>query len=1286
MPKRCATRPSGCASFVRSTAGPGGHHREVARAAALSRAALEHRGAVVAADRDELLAGLEALAEGRAGTISAQADRAGLTGFLFSGQGSQWSGMGRELLERYPVFAESFEDICARLESVLGCPVREVILDGGERLDGTLFAQCGLFAVEVALFRLLESFGVTPDFVAGHSVGEVAAAHVAGVLSLGDAVTLVCARAGLMGELPSGGVMLAVNAGEAEVAEVLLGVEGAVGIAAVNGVRSVVVSGVESAVEVVAGRVGERGWRSSRLRVSHAFHSPLVEPVLERFGEAVAGLRFAEPVIAFVSTVDVAAAASTADYWVRNVRDTVRFADAVAHLHAQGVTRFVEIGPDAVLSAVGPDCLAEDATAAFVPLLRRDQPEVRALATGLARFQVHGGTLDWAAYLPAAARVELPTYAFQHRRYWLDNTEPAHRGDHPLLDAAVELAEEDGFLLSGRLATRAQTWLGEHTVLGATVVPGSVFAELALHAAAKVGVGEVAELTLDAPLVLPEHGVVELQLKIGSPGAAGHRPLTVHARPSEDGTPWTCHAHAVLGPVVAAPRTEPVEWPPRDATALDVGSAYTEFAAAGLEYGPAFRGLRAAWRSGDEIFADIALPELDDTGRYGLHPALLDASLHAMRHLHENEGDRIVLPFAWNGIALRRTGATALRVRISPVAADVARIELADTTGAPVGVVESLAVRPVSAAQLGHHESLYAEDLVPATLPAGPEPSVLTCADLAELPDRELPAVVVLPAGAEADPVAAAGRALGAVRAWLAEDRFADTRLALRTRNARTDPAAAAVWGLLRSVQQEHPDRFLLADLEGTDSTEIPAAAWNVPGGQLVLRGGAVLVPRLSPVPLSRITGRHGAAWDPGGPVLITGGLGTLGAALARHLAADCGVRELVLTGRRGPDTPGAAELAAELAELGATARIVACDVAERDAVAALLAEHPVTAVVHAAGVVDDGLVTGLSEERLRAVLAPKAQGARWLDELTRDRELTDFVLFSSAAGMLGAAGQSAYAAANAALDALARDRRAAGLPATSLAWGLWERRSGITGRLAEADLTRIARAGMRPLATAEALELFDLARAVVDEPVLAPMRLDRAAIRAGGPVPAMLRGLVRVTPAPAAGVSVAPTALSGPDREKALLALVRAEAAKVLAYDSPSAVAEHRTFAELGVDSLAAVELRNRLSHATGLRLPAVVVFEYATPVALAGHLHESMPAADGARTVPVLAELDQLESALAGAEPAAVDRAKLRMRLTALLAKYGGEEQTGSGPEQDLSSASDDELFDFVDDLGAS
>ncbi|MFF9264227.1 SDR family NAD(P)-dependent oxidoreductase [Streptomyces longwoodensis] len=1322
----------------------------VARAAGVGRAALECRGAVVAADRAELLAGLEELAGG--GGLRGVAGRGGLTGFLFSGQGSQWSGMGGELAQAFPLFGEVFGDVCGRLEERLGFGLREVVLNGDDAVDGTVVAQCGLFAFEVALFRLVESFGVVPDFVVGHSVGEVAAAHVAGVLSLEGAVRLVAARAVLMGELPSGGAMLAVGVPEAEIGEVLQGLSGVVEVAAVNGASSVVVSGDAAAVALVEGMAAERGWRHRRLRVSHAFHSPLVEPVLDRFREAIEGIAFGRPRLGFVSSVEVGAGADSVEYWVRNVRQTVRFADAVGHAWQQGVTRFVEIGPDSALSAAGADCVPDDAGVSFVALQRRERPQARALAEGLARFHVAGGSVDWAAYLPPAGHVDLPTTAFQRQRYWLTtDSVPTHPGGHPLLEATVELAEEDGFVLSGRLDSRSQTWLADHTVLGSTVVPGSVFAELALHAAAEAGLAGVVELTLETPLLLPEDTSVEVQLRVGAPGAAGERPLAVHARPAGETAPWTTCARAVLGSVTETPRANATAWPPPDATPIDVGTAYADFAVAGLEYGPAFQGLRAAWRRGEEVFAEIALPDLTGSGgRYQLHPALLDAALHALRYLDGTPDDRALLPFAWNGLAVSRTGATALRVRLSPLAAGSARLDLTDPEGAPVGLVDALVVRPVTAAQLGQQDTLFAEELVPATPSADPEPAVVTCTDLAELAelgepaelaDREPPAVVVLRPRPEDDPALAAGWALDAVQAWLAEDRFAGSRLALCTRNARRDPAASAVWGLVRSAQQEHPDRFLLADIEDPDvedgtpmrtdntpartngtpahadgththpdgthdraaaepDTTIPAAVWNVPGGQVVVRDGVPLVPRLTPLALAALPAlpeRRDAARPFTGPVLVTGGLGTLGAALARHLAAHCGVRDLVLTGRRGPDTPGAAALADELARLGAVPRIVACDVTDRDAVAALLEEHPVTAVVHTAGTVDDGVVTALSQERLTAVLAPKVLGARWLDELTRDRELTDFVLFSSAAGLLGSPGQGAYAAANAALDALARRRRAAGLPAVSLAWGLWEETSGITAHLTDADRARIARTGLRPLATSEALELFDLAR-TTDEPVLAPLRLDRAAVRSAGPVPAVLRGLVRGAPAPATGAQAGEdptstttlTSLSGPEREKALLALVRAEAAAVLAHDSPDAVLGHRTFAELGVDSLAAVELRNRLAARTGVRLPAAVVFEHPTPAALAAHLSASLPDPDGTAGISVSAGIDQLEVALTDAAPGTVDRTELRMRLTALLAKYGGDAQTGGDertsatPEADLSSASDDELFTLVDDFG--
>ncbi|MGW1880675.1 SDR family NAD(P)-dependent oxidoreductase, partial [Streptomyces sp. NPDC001975] len=1234
----------------------------LAFATATTRAALEHRGAVVAADRDELLAGLAELADGAPGAVRAVADPGGLTGFVFSGQGSQWSGMGRELVERYPVFAESFADVCGRLESVLGRPVRGVVLDGGDRLDETLFAQCGLFAVEVALFRLLESFGVVADFVVGHSVGEVAAAHVAGVLSLDDAVTVVCARAGLMQELPSGGAMLAVNATEAEVAEVL---SGEVGIAAVNGVRSVVVSGVESAVEAVAAQARERGWRNTRLRVSHAFHSPLMDPVLDRFRAAIAGVTFATPSIPFVSTVDVGMAPVDAGYWVRNVRDTVRFADAVAHLHEQGVTRFVEIGPDAALTAVGPDCLPEDATAAFIPLLRRDQPESVTLPTGLARFHAHGGRIDWARYLPAADPVDLPTYAFQRRRYWLDNAEPvdptalgALPAGHPLLGALVALPGAIDTVLTGRLSLRAQPWLADHQVTGTVLLPGTAFVELARHAAELLGDSQLDELTLEVPLVLPAEGALALRVAVAEPDDAGSRGIEVHSRPEGSTAPWTRHATGVLAgsgdDVVGA---DLVQWPPADAEPVDLDGFYPRLADTGLGYGPAFQGLRAAWRRGDEIFAEIALPDQprSQAGEFGLHPALLDAALHALA-LRGDDGLR--LPFVFRGVRWYDTGATALRVRLTVVGEDAVRLDLADGGGAPVGAVERVVLRALTGelrtpARL---DSVYRLDWTPARTghprPAGAD--VLFRVE--DTPVAERTAAV-----------------LDRVRGWSAEEPPQGARLVLVTHGAVAatadevpDPAGAAVWGLVRSAQIEWPDRFVLLDTNDPTVTDADlTAALAIDEPQLALRAGRVFVPRLARV--SEVVGD--APWSAGDVVLVTGASGTLGGLVARHVVERHGVRGVVLASRRGGDAPGMAELVAELRELGAEVAVVACDVADRDAVAALLAAHAVTAVVHAAGVVDDGLVTGLTEERLAAVLAPKVLGARWLDELTRDRDLTRFVLFSSASATLGNAGQAAYSAANAYLDALARQRHAAGLPATSLGWGLWEQRSGITGELSEADLARIARGGVAALPTTEALALLDAAVGLGEAAVL-PMRLDTPALHRLDPLPTVFAGLVRGRrrTRQQSGWADRLRALPVPERRRAALDLVRTQAAGVLDLAGAEQVGAEQSFSDLGVDSLTALELRNRLGTATGLRLPTTLVFDHPTPAALAGFV---LAEAGDPQTAP---EPPALTVTAAADEPIAI---------VGMACRYPGGVGT---PEQlwDLVAAGGDGISAFPADRG--
>ncbi|MFJ4658842.1 type I polyketide synthase [Nocardia sp. NPDC088792] len=1493
--------------------------------------------------RAVLLAGSDGVSEIARGTALE-----GPSAFLFSGQGAQRAGMGHELYERFPAFAAAFDEICALFDTGLDRPLREVIRTEPDLLEQTGYTQPALFAVEVALFRLLESWGVTPDFVAGHSIGELAAAHVAGVLSLADACTLVAVRGRLMQNLPAGGAMVAIRASEAEVLPVL---SQRVNIAAINGPNSVVVSGDQDAVEEVVARFADR--KSTRLRVSHAFHSPRMDPMLDEFREVAAGLTYAVPRIPVVSNLTGAVIESfDADYWVRHVREAVRFADGIQTLAEAGVCAMLELGPDGVLCAMAQETTQVPA----LPALRKDRDEQSALLTGLAQLYVTGVPVNWAALhtVPDPRRIDLPTYAFQRERYWptLAPGDVAAAGltspEHPLLGAVVEPADADGAVFTARLSTATHPWLADHVVGGAVVFPGTGFLELALHAGDRLGCPRVAELTLATPLVLPEGEQILLQVLVGAADESGYRALSVYSR-QDDGA-WTRHAAGTVAPEAepAPPAGTEQDWPPA-ANGADIDELYASFADAGLSYGPAFRGLRGAWRVGAEVFAEVALPVGEATG-FGMHPALLDAALHAsaLGGFVERE-DVAHLPFVWSGVSLYATEATVLRVIIAPAGRDAVSLRVFDAAGHPVAFVESLTVRPVDTGQLGrtpHRDALFRVEWTAVPVPHANSDYDITVFECPPTVDGVVEAVH-----------AATQRTLEAMQRWLGEDRPENARLIVLTRGAMaarageqvTDLAHAAVWGLVRAAQAENPGRIMLADLE--ESTARDAISQNAHDAiaanardvivqtlpetgepQVAIRSGAVFAPRLTraarqdvlvppagesswrldiagqgtlenlvlvadpaartplaagevriavraaglnfrdvlnalgmypgdagllglegagvvieigpgvtdlavgdrvmgllsgafgpvtvadrrlitklpagwtfaqgasttlvfltayyglvdlaeiragtkvlvhaaaggvgmaAVQLARHLGAevfgtagpgkwdalrelgiedshiassrtldfeaqflavtegrgidvvvdslarefvdatlrllpHGGrfleigktdirdadevaaahsgvsyqafdlieagpqriqqmlaalvelfetgalkplpvtVWDIGqardafryvsqarhigkvvltvpaslanGTVLITGGTGVLGGLIAEHLVTAHGVRRLVLTGRRGI---APTELIAELGEAGAQVTVVACDLADREAVAGLLATIPdLAGVVHAAGVVEDTLIGSMSPQQLDAVLQPKADAAWHLHELTRDLDLAEFVLFSSAAGVFGNAGQANYAAANAFLDALAQQRRATGLPGLALAWGMWEQRSGITAHLGAADLARMARAGSRPLSTAEALALFDTAREL-GEPALVPVRLDTA--RLPDALPPLLRGLAR----PAARRSVGAVtgdgttlaqrlhAMTESQRQQALLDLVTGHTATVLGHTGAGAVEPARAFGDMGFDSLTAVELRNRLSADTGLRLPATLVFDHPTPQALAEFLRTEL------------------------------------------------------------------------------
>ncbi|HVG94680.1 MAG TPA: type I polyketide synthase, partial [Planctomycetota bacterium] len=700
---------------------------DIAFSLATTRSHFDVRAGVVVppgeAGRRALGEALEALAGGQrpAGTVR-DAATSGKLAILFSGQGSQRPGMGRGLYDAFPVFREAFDAAFAELDPHLERPLREVVFaepgsDDAAHLDQTAFTQPALFALEVALFRLLESWGMTPDLLLGHSVGELVAAHVAGVLSLPDACALVAARARLMQVLPVGGAMTALQATEDEVRSLL---SDGVDIAAINGPSATVVSGDEEAVRAVAARVEALGRKVKHLRVSHAFHSSRMDPMLEDFRAVVRTLTFHPPRIPIVSNVTGALARAdelaSSEYWVRHVRAAVRFADGVRTLEAQGVSTFLELGPTSVLTAMAAESAAAEALggAAFLPTLRGERPEALALTAAVAALHARGHALDWGAFFaPWSPRaVALPTYAFQRQRYWHEARLPStsHVADaglssaeHPLLGAAVALADGHGQLFTGRLSLRTHAWIAAHSVYGAVLVPGTGVLEMALLAANRLGMGQVEELVLEAPLALSGAAAVHLQLTVAPPDEAGRRALALYGRTESESpdAPWVRHATGALGPAAKAPSVDLSVWPPPGAVRLETDGLYERLAAAGFTYGPEFQGLRAVWRRERELFVETELPPsvAPTSHAFGLHPALLDAALHALA-FDADEGAAVGLPFSWTGVTLHAAGASRVRVRIARQSADSLALTVADDQGQPVASVDGLLLRALAPSAL----------------------------------------------------------------------------------------------------------------------------------------------------------------------------------------------------------------------------------------------------------------------------------------------------------------------------------------------------------------------------------------------------------------------------------------------------------------------------------------------------------------------------------------------------------------------------------------------------------
>ncbi|WP_409490914.1 SDR family NAD(P)-dependent oxidoreductase [Amycolatopsis sp. cmx-11-12] len=1170
---------------------------DIAWSLARGRSALEHRAVIVGDDRADLLEGLSAVAggEAREGVVTglAPGDRGDVV-FLFPGQGSQWAGMATRLLASSPVFATRIRECETALAEYVDWSLTDVLLgeDGAPSLERVDVVQPVLFAVMVSLAEVWRSYGVEPGAVVGHSQGEIAAACVAGALSLQDAAKVVALRSQAITAIAGLGGMTSLALPADDVERRITRWDGRISIAAVNGPSATVVSGdIEALDELFAECVAD-GVRSRRIPVDYASHSAHVERIEGEILRVLGGIRPEPSRVPFFSTVTGEWLDTTemdAGYWYRNLRHTVRFAPAISRLAELGFGYFVECSAHPLLTMGVQDLL--DGTGAVVTgSLRRDHGGLDRMLASIAEVYVVGRDVDWS--LPRGRWADLPTYPFQRETFWL--TPGNGTGDvsglgvratgHPLLGAAVDVGDAGQLVLTGRLARDAQPWLADHAVLGSVLFPGTGFVELAAQAGAAAGCERIDELTVTAPLILPEHGAVLIQVVVGEGDPSGRRSLDVYSR-QEDAEDWTRHATGALSAEVVGVTDELTQWPPA-ATEVGIDGVYDRLLDQGYVYGPVFLGLRKVWRAEGEIFAEVSTDE--DTEAFVLHPALLDAALHALLPGVVDDDDRLVLPFSWSGIRILASGASTLRVRFTLTGDDTAKVVVADETGALVAVADSLVMRPVAREALRENISgtLYGIDWHGVAI-RGTAPADVV--------------VTEAPTGPAAD---VTKRMLEVLR----ESLSGTDRLAVVTRGAIAvgdedvaDLGQAAVWGLVRTAQTENPGRFLLIDAPGDVADETLAGALASGEPQVALRDGQAFVPRLARrFPEATSTVDWGS-----GQVLVTGGTGALGALLARHLVRQHGVRDLLLVSRQGPDAPGAAELREELG-----AEIVACDVADRDALAALLAEHPVSAVIHTAGVLDDGVIESLTSEQVDRVLRPKVDAAWNLHELTDN--LKAFVLYSSVTGILGAAGQGNYAAANTYLDALAHHRHAQGLPATSLAWGLWEQTSGMTGRMADVDVRRMARTGLLPLTTDAAMEAFDLAVSAGD-PVFAVTTVDTVTLRArADDVPAMLSGLVKRPQRRAKAAAASPLAelagLAPEEREEALVGLLREQVADVLGHADAEGIDARRAFQELGLDSLTAVELRNRVASVTGLRLPTTLVFDHPSPVALAAYLSDRL------------------------------------------------------------------------------
>lgn len=878
---------------------------DVGYSLATSRALFDHRAVVVGRDRAELMDGLLGIASSAPvpNVVTASAAAPGRTLFVFPGQGSQWPGMAIDLLQSAPAFAHQMRLCDAAFAEFVDWSLLDVARSGTEAgLDRVDVVQPVLFAVMVSLAAEWRALGIQPDAVLGHSQGEIAAAYVAGALSLRDAAKVVTLRSQAISGIAGTGGMVSLSGPFHQVCQLIEPWSQSISIAARNGPSSTVVTGDAVALAQLMTRCERDGIPATPIPVDYASHSTQVEELRQPLREMLSGLQPHASDIAFISSVTGAGLDTSilnGDYWFANLRQPVLFEQAVRWSYEHGYRSFIESSPHPVLT-VGIQESLEDCEDAHcvVGTLRRNEGDMRRFLLSAAEAHVHGKSPNWPSVFDGtgATRVELPTYAFQRKRYWMNAAPPSVDAgtlglaatEHPLLGAAVAQADSDELIFTGRLSLKSDPWLSDHKVHGVVLVPGAVMVELALYAGDWASCPRVDQLVLKAPMVLDEHEGISLQLIVGAQDESGERSVRIFSRVGADGAgrEWTCHAEGVLAPAPDAEIDElPRRWPPEGAELIDVSEAYPVLEACGYEYGPTFRGLRSVWRDGGDVLVEAALPDTAtaDANRFGLHPALLDAVLHGIGAGGLlDESDLTRLPFEWEGVTLYAVGATRLRARITAIGKDAVSITLSDSGGAPVGRVDSLTLRGIPPGVLRTSiadDALYGVDWT--VLGSSGTRADGASTDSANITVFHCPTTKLDGSEVIDGTHRTLRHVLDSVQKWLSGIDHDDARLVVVTRGAvavdsaedLTDLGQTAVWGLVRSAQSENPGRIFLVDVEDWESADAAAAESADRGeSQLAFHRGTYYVPRLKRI--ERIEGAdlvHSGTWR-----LATLGRGTL--------------------------------------------------------------------------------------------------------------------------------------------------------------------------------------------------------------------------------------------------------------------------------------------------------------------------------------------------------------------------------------------------------------------------